>query len=125
VRRWLGVLVAAAVIAAGVVALRAEVMTVHLAPPSGSQTEFVVVAHTKEDARHLPEMTRSLVSLCRLLVNGDVVENSFDARADGVFAFSVTPGLDEFDVREMRGCLQDMRVQHLLLDVRQVRTTQT
>lgn len=122
-RRWLvagGVPVLAAV---GVLALRAELMTVHRDLPPGSQTEFLVVADTREDRRHLPEMTRSLVSVCRLLVNGDVVERSFQADGHGVFRFSVTPGLDEFDVREMRGCLQDARVQYLLVDVREVRTT--
>ena len=110
-------------LALGVVVLRAELMTVHRDLPPGSQTEFVVVADTREHPRHLPEMTRSLVSVCRLLVNGDVVERSFGTHADGVFTFSVAPGLDEFDVREMRGCLQDTRVQHLLVEVRDVRTT--
>ena len=121
--RWIVALLAVAATAVGVVALRAELMTVHTPMPPGSQTSFVVVADTREARRHLPEMTRSLVSVCRLLVNSDVVEQSFQARPGGEFRFSVTPGLDEFDVREMRGCLQDARVQHLLVDVLEVRTS--
>lgn len=107
---------------AGVPLLRAEVMTVHAPGPPGSQTRFVLEAETREDQAHLLEMTRSLVSVCRLLVNGDVTERSFTGDDRGVFSFAVEPGLGEFDVREMRGCLQDTRVQHLLVQVRSVET---
>jgi hypothetical protein len=115
-------LAALAVAVAGVLLLRAEVMTVHAAQPPGSHTTFVLDAATREDPRHLPEMTSSLVSVCRLLVNADVVERSFVPLGEGAFAFSVQPGLGEFDLREMRGCLEDTRVQHLLVDVRNAET---
>ena len=107
---------------AGVLVLRAEVMTVYEPQPPGSRTEFVLEAETREDPRHLREMTRSLVSVCRLLVNGEVVERSFDHLGGGVFRFAVEPALGEFELREMRGCLQDTRVQHLLVDVRETQT---
>ena len=115
-------LAALAVAVAGVLLLRAEVMTVHAAQPPGSRTTFVIDAATREDPRHLREMTSSLVSVCRLLVNADVAERSFASLGDGAFTFSVHPGLGEFDLREMRGCLEDTRVQHLLVDVRHVET---
>jgi hypothetical protein len=106
-----------AVAAAAVLALRAELMTVELEPAAGSRTAFVVQAHTREDPRLLDEMTRGIVSVCRLLVNADVVQRSFRRTGEDRFAFVLEPGLDEFDLREMRGCLQDARVQHLLVDV--------
>lgn len=112
--------VALAVVAVGVFFLRAELMTVRAPEQPGSRTEFVVHADTREDPRHLREMTRGLVSVCRLLVNADVVEASFTPLSDDVFTFAVEPALGEFDTREMRGCLQDARVQHLQVDVRDV-----
>ncbi|WP_116451841.1 hypothetical protein [Blastococcus litoris] len=116
-------LVAVALAVAGVLLLRAELMTVEVAQPEGSYTDVVVAASTvREDPAVQEEMTRGLVSACRLLVNADVVEDSFVQRGEGVFAFRLRPGLDEFDRRELGGCLRDLRVQHLLLDVRELRT---
>ena len=120
--RAVGRLAALALAVAGVLLLRAEVMTVHAAQPPGSRTEFVLEAATREDPRLLPEMVSSLVSVCRLLVNADLVERSLLSTGDRRFAFSVTPGLGEFDLREMRGCLQDTKVQHLLVEVQEVQT---
>lgn len=115
-------LVAAAVAAAGIFVLRAELMTVELETAEGSRTSFVVEARTREDPQLLDEMTRGLVSVCRLLVNADVVQRSFQRTDDRQFVFVLEPGLDEFDMREMRGCLQDARVQHLLVDVVEAQT---
>lgn len=114
---WLVALVASG---AAIFLLRAETMTVNVEQPAGSRTDFVVEARTRSDTRHLHEMTRGLVSVCRLLVNSDLVERSFHLRPDGVFTFSLEPALDKFDLREMRGCLQDTRVRHLLVEVRSV-----
>lgn len=122
-KRVLAWVVAAAVAATGILLLRAELMTVEVEQPEGSYTDVVVAASTvREDSGVRKEMTRGLVSTCRLLVNADVVEDSFEPVGGRVFAFRLRPGLDEFDRRELRGCLRDLRVQHLLLDVRQLRT---
>lgn len=118
---WVGGL---ALLAVGVLLLRAELMTVELGTEPGSRTDFVVQATSREDEAHLTEMTRGLVSVCRLLVNADVAEQSFRRTAEQEYAFTLVPGLDEFDLREMRGCLSDARVQHLLVDVVHVETTQ-
>ena len=112
-----------ALLAVSVLVLRAELMTVELDSEPGSRTAFVVQATTLEDEGHLTEMTRGLVSVCRLLVNADVAEQSFQRTSDREYAFTLVPGLDEFDLREMRGCLADTRVQHLLVDVVYVETT--
>lgn len=115
--------VAAAVLAGvGLLALRAELMTVERDSVPGSRTSFVVAASTREDPQLLPEMTRGIVSVCRLLVNADLVQRSFRQTGEREFAFVLAPGLDEFDMREMRGCLQDARVQHLLVEVLEAQT---
>jgi hypothetical protein len=123
-------LLAVAVVATGVLFLRSELMTIEVDQPEGSYTDVVVAASTvREDPAVREEMTRGLVSTCRLLVNADVVEDSFvvvedsfEERGEGVFAFRLRPGLDEFDRRELGGCLRDLRVQHLKLEVRRLAT---
>ncbi|MGY2067846.1 hypothetical protein [Blastococcus sp. SYSU DS0619] len=115
--------VAVAVLAGlGIWFLRGELMTVEVPQPEGSYTDVVLAVAVREDAAVREEMARGLVSTCRLLVNADVVEDTFVTVEDGVFAFRVRPGLDEFDRRELRGCLSDTRVQHLLADVRLLET---
>ena len=122
-RRVLAWLVAGAVALTGVLLLRAELMTVEVEQPEGSYTDVVVsAAVVREDPGVREEMVRGLVSTCRLLVNADVVAQSFRPVEQGVFAFRLRPGLDEFDERELRGCLSDLRVQHLRADVRRLQT---
>jgi hypothetical protein len=123
VRKLLVGLVVVALGTVGLLALRAELMTVSVEQPEGSYTDVVVAAEVKQEEPGVrPEMTRGLVSTCRLLVNSDVVEDSFVALNEGVFAFRLHPGLDEFDRRELRGCLSDARVQHLQVEVRHLET---
>ncbi|WP_166532690.1 hypothetical protein [Blastococcus xanthinilyticus] len=124
---WVVVAAAAAV---GLLLLRAELMTVDVPQPEGSYTDVVVAVEIREDEAEREEMIRGLVSTCRLLVNADVAEDSFTVVEDSftkveegaVFAFRLRPGLDEFDQRELKGCLRDTRVQHLLADVRLLET---
>ena len=121
-RAVIGVVVVA-LAAVGVLLLRAELMTVEVSQPERSYTDVVVAASiVREDPAVREEMTRGLVSTCRLLVNADVAEDSFVERSEGVFAFRLRPGLDEFERREIRGCLHDLRVQHLMLEVRRLTT---
>lgn len=121
-RRVLGWVAGAVVLVAGLLLLRAELMTVDVPQPEGSYTDVVLAVEIREDPALREEMTRGLVSTCRLLVNADVVEDSFRTVEDEVYAFRLRPGLDEFERREMKGCLRDTRVQHLLADVRRIAT---
>ncbi|TFV57722.1 hypothetical protein E4P41_14135 [Geodermatophilus sp. DF01-2] len=123
-KRVLAWVAAAAVTLTGVLLLRAELMTVEVEQPEGSYTDVVVTATVnQEDPEAVrEEMTRGLVSTCRLLVNADVAAESFRRVEPDVFAFRLRPGLDEFDRRELRGCLSDTRVQHLLVDVLHLQT---
>ncbi len=122
-RRLLIGLVGTTLAVTGFLALRAELMTVEVEQPEGSYTDVVVATRVvREDPDVRASMTHGLVGTCRLLVNADVVEQSFRTVSDGVFAFRLRPGLDEFDRRELRGCLSDLRVQHLRVDVRRLET---
>jgi hypothetical protein len=123
VRRILVWGLAAALALTGVLLLRSELMTVEVEQPEGSYTDVVVSATVvREDPGVREEMIRGLVSTCRLLVNADVVAQSFITVEPGVFAFRLRPGLDEFDRRELRGCLSDLRVQHLRAQVHHLDT---
>ena len=121
-KRVLAWVVAAVLAAVGILLLRAELMTVDVPQPEGSYTDVVVAVEIREDEAVREEMARGLISTCRLLVNADVVEDTFSPVEEGVFAFRLRPGLDEFDRRELKGCLRDTRVQHLLADVRLMET---
>ena len=121
-KRVIAGLVAAVLAGIGIWLLRSELMTVSIQQPEGSYTDVVLEVSVREDEAVREEMARGLISTCRLLVNADVVEDTFVTVEDGVFAFRVRPGLDEFDRRELRGCLSDTRVQHLLADVRRLET---
>ncbi|MGY1634426.1 hypothetical protein ACI784_22230 [Geodermatophilus sp. SYSU D01186] len=122
-RRLLVALTVIVLTVAGLLALRAELMTVEVEQPAGSYTDVVVATRVvREDPDVRASMTAGLIGTCRLLVNAAVIEQSFRTTGDGVFAFRLRPGLDEFDRRELRGCLSDLRVQHLRVDVRHLET---
>ena len=120
--RALAWLAAAVVAAVGILLLRSELMTVDVPQPEGSYTDVVLAVSVREDEAVREEMARGLISTCRLLVNADVVEDSFITVEQDVYAFRLRPGLDEFDRRELSGCLRDTRVQHLLAEVRLLET---
>lgn len=120
-RRWAGPLLLA-VAAVAVLVLRSELMTRHVPPPPGAWTDVVVEARVRHAASPTQEMARSLVDTCRLTVDTRTRTTALREVAPSVFAFRLTPALDEYDRRELRGCLQDLREERVLLDVRELRT---
>ena len=116
-------LTAAVAVVTAVLLLRAELMTVHAHQPEGSYTEVVVTTRlVREDPAAREEMARGLVSTCRLLVDAEMVPASFRTVEPGVFTFRLRPGLDEFRVRELRGCLSDLTVPHMRAEVLHLET---
>ena len=113
------VLLAVAVVA--VLVLRAELMTSHATTPPGSVTQVVVQARTSRAPELLPQLTRGLVDVCRLAA-GAREATPLQQLSRTRFAFTLRPALDAFDRRELKGCLQDLREEGLLVDVEQLRT---
>lgn len=109
-------------LAAAVLVLRSQLMTVHEPVAAGSVTELVLSAETKKDRSVLPAMTGGVVDTCRLMVNAHVRATPLREVEPAVFALRLEPGLDEFDLRELRGCLHDLRQEAVRLDVRELRT---
>lgn len=116
----LAVVVAAA---AGVLLLRGELMTVHRPSAPGSVTEVVLVARTQRSPAVLAGLTGGLVESCRVLVHASAVSTPLREVAPGRFTYRLTPALDEFDRRELKGCLQDLRQEGVLVDVQRMRST--
>lgn len=68
----------------------------------------------------LPGMVRALLDVCRLEVDADLVV--FDSVDADEFRFVLSPTLNESDRRQLHGCLEDARIQHLQLDVLRMET---
>lgn len=111
--------VAAVAVAVGVWFLREETMSVHVATPPGSRTEVVVEATTRnsEPSASEQELTRALVLACRLEVDAELGAEGIVELAPHTYAFALTPALDRSDGFQLRGCLQDLTIDHVLLQV--------
>jgi hypothetical protein len=112
-----GFLVIAGLVA-GLLFLRGK--TMHRSTPEGvgGQTEVVFRAFvTREPPEARKPMAEALVDVCRLRVDAERVEESVETIGDGVFRVLLEPGLFRSDQEELHGCLEDLRMQHLKLDV--------
>lgn len=105
-------------VALGVYVVRDETMAVHEPPDPGSRTELVVAARSRdgEPGQTLREMTVGLVRYCRLEVKTDPVGPA-EELGDDRFRFLLQPALGDADRVQLRGCLEDWRLDHFLLDV--------
>jgi hypothetical protein len=109
------------VLAAGILMLRDATMS--RATPVDEQRDLAVQvrAHvTDEPPEVVPGMVRALVDLCRLQVYTDLV--AADRLDADEFRFVLSPTLNDSDRRQLHGCLEDARVQHLQLDVLRMTT---
>lgn len=109
--------VAVALLAVGLLAavlvLRDATLTTHQEVPPDSRLAVVVRAETKggEPGQTLREMTEAVVLACRLEVRSDPT-GGLEVLGDDHFRFVLQPSLDQSDQRQLRGCLEDWRVDH-------------
>lgn len=116
--RVVGVVVLLGVVAFGVQRLALATMSRDVPTDPGSRTEVVVEADAVREPHYgLLEMTRALFMACRLQVTVDLVEQAFERVSPSAFRFVVQPALNESDRRQLHGCLEDARLEHLQLDV--------
>ena len=92
-------------------------MTRHDDVEAGStlEVELTISMRSGVEARE-EEIAEALVVVCQLEVRGGVVED-LEALDDSRYRFVMTPGLDEADRNQLTGCLQDMRIDHVLANV--------
>ena len=116
-----GFLLGAAGLALGVlavVALREATLSTHEPVEPSSSVVLIVHARTEgaERGQTLDEMVQALVLMCRLEVTADI-EGPIRDEGDGRFRTVLQPALDHTDRRQLRGCLEDWTIDHLLVDV--------
>ena len=117
-------MVAAVVVVVGVVLLREQTMTRHQPGVPGTATEVIVNAASRnnEPASTVAELTQALVSTCRLEVDAEPVSDLERLSSEHHrYRLVLAPALDEFDQRQLHGCLEDARVNHLQLKVTRLR----
>lgn len=104
--------------AAAVFALREATLSTHQPVAEGSRTRLVLEAETEDgEARQsVDEMVEAVLLACRLEVTSDLVA-PVAAQGDGIFAAVLAPALDQTNERQLRGCLEDWTIDHLLVDV--------
>lgn len=116
-------LVLLAVLGAGVWQLRSATMSTHAPVDPGSQLAVTVDAESRmsETGQSLREMVTAKVAMCRLEVRTADPVGPAEAGEDGRFRFVLQPTLDDTDRVQFRGCLEDWNVDHLVLDVVEMR----
>lgn len=113
-----GSLVALVAVVLGIRWLAAATLTRHEPVPPGSALVVTVDAERRGGAEHgLAELVQGLAQVCHLEVGAVVVPGSVEQVAGERFRFRLEPALDDADERQLRGCLQDARVDHVLLEV--------
>lgn len=109
------------VLALGVVVLRETTMS--RSTPVDERLDLAVEVRAfvvREPPGAIESTTRALVDLCRLEVNADLVTAARLAADE--FRFVLSPTLNKSGRRQLHGCLEDARVQHLQLDVLHMQT---
>jgi zona occludens toxin (predicted ATPase) len=118
--RRLAVGVGIVVVIIGVVVLREQTMTRDEPGVAGTATEVVVRATTRnaEPTTTNAELTAALVSTCRVEVKAEPVSDLERVSAeDHRYRLVLAPALDEFDQRQLHGCLEDAAINHLQVKV--------
>ena len=102
----------------GVWALREATLSTHGRIDPNTQIEVVVRARTEggERGQSLGEMVEALLLTCRLEVTADFAGPIRD-EGNGRFRVVLEPALDQTNRRQLRGCIEDWTIDHLLVDV--------
>jgi hypothetical protein len=113
-----GLLVVA--VAVGVIVMREALETRHEVMPPGSHLVVDASASVRGPREHAPSLARGLVAACIVEAATDSQVVRFTWQGEGRFRFVTRPALDEPDRRQLRGCLEDLRVPRLLVSVHEM-----
>lgn len=120
-KRLLAALAVLVVAGVAIQRLADATMTRHSRVDPDSHLVVVVEADAKEyDLATTAEMAAGLAQLCQLEVRGDLVEGTFVRLRPDLYRFVLRPAPDAADRRQLRGCLEDARVDKLQLEVRRM-----
>jgi hypothetical protein len=106
----------------GVAALREATLSTHQPVDPESQTELVLTADSRgaESSQSLSELVDAQVRMCRLEINSDVV-GEIAPQGDHEFRAVLRPSMDETNRRQFRGCIEDWLIDHVRLNVIELR----
>ena len=119
------VAVTVVVLGVGIFVLRETTMSVHRDVPDASHLDVWVSGDSLVKEDPTPRLTRAHVSLCAAEAVPFSELTAFEkaygvadpATGLPVFRFRIEPGADDPDRAQLRGCLEDLRVRHLRLNV--------
>jgi hypothetical protein len=116
-------LVVLALLAGGVWQLRSATMSTHVPVDPASQLAVTLAAESNqsETGQSLLEMVTAKVAMCRLEVRSSDPTGPLEPGPEGRFRFVLQPSLDDTDRIQFRGCLEDWNVDHVVLDVIEMR----
>ena len=116
-------LVVLALVGAGTWQLRSATMSTHVPVDPVSRLAVTVDAESRlsETGQSLREQVMAKVSMCRLEVRASDPVGPLDPMSDGRFRFVLQPSLDDTDRIQFRGCMEDWNVDHLIVDVTEMR----
>ena len=102
---------------AAVLALREATLSTH-EPVAGDGIELVVSPRPRavSRTRPSPEMVEAQLLTCRLEVTSDL-DGPIESLGDGRFRAVLTPAMDETNHRQFRGCVEDLVIDHVQIDV--------
>lgn len=121
----IAVLLTIVLLGVGIFFLRETTMSVHEDIPEASHLDLFVSADTLVEADPPTRLARSQIDMCAaeavpfsdLTVFEETTEVSDPAPELPVYRFRLEPGADEPDRAQLRGCLEDLRIRHLRLNV--------
>jgi hypothetical protein len=102
----------------GVLAMREALETRHEVMPPQSHLVVDASASVRGPREQAPSLARGLVAACVVEAATESQVVGFTWEGGGRFRFVARPALDEPDRRQLRGCLEDLRVPRLLVSVR-------
>ena len=98
-----------------------ETLTRHTPVDPGSHLIVVVRAERHDAAEHgEADLVEAVMDLCQLEVGGSVEEGDAVALGASRYRFVLHPSLDEADQRQLRGCVEDLRIDHFLATVEEM-----
>ena len=113
----------------GIWVLRAQTMTVHAEVPDDSSLEVVVLADARTAGEPIEQLARAHTEVCVAESVPGATVAAFEAtqhpdehelRPAGrveAYRIELQPGADAPDRDQLHGCLEDLRVRHLRLEV--------
>lgn len=102
--------------------IREATITRNLPVDADSTMEIVLRIHTNDERAEHRTLAEALFSVCQLQVDATRVAGPAP-RGDGTFGFRLRPTLDESDRRQLEGCIEDARIDHVQGDVLSLRRT--